>query len=140
MFKVIGGYMGEGDKKIRSFKDLYVYQNTYSSMLVIMKEVINQLPDYEKYDLTSQLRRSCKAIPRLIAEGFAKKHQKAGFQKYLDDSIGECNEIIVSLEQARDLYGLEKDQIDILVSKYDISARQIYKLSQSWTKFKKREN
>jgi hypothetical protein len=26
---------------------------------------------------------------RLIAEGYAKRHQKAGFQKYLDDALAE---------------------------------------------------
>ena len=73
-------------------------------MLLVMKEIVPKLPNSEKYDLKDQLSRSCKAIPRLIAEGYAKKHQKSGFQKYLDDAMGECNETIVSLEQCRDLY------------------------------------
>ncbi len=94
----------EVKKPIKSFKDLDVYQNSYKSMLVVMKEIIPQLPESEKYDLKDQLSRACKAIPRLIAEGYAKRHQKAGFQKYLDDAMAECNETIVSLEQSRDLY------------------------------------
>jgi len=79
-------------KPIKSFKDLEVYQNTYKAMLKVMKEIVPKLPELEKYDLRDQLSRSCKAIPRLIAEGYAKKHQKAGFQKYLDEAMGECNE------------------------------------------------
>ena len=70
-----------------------------------MIKIIPRIPDIEKNDLKSQLRRSTKAIPRLIAEGYAKRHQKHGFQKYLDDAMGECNETIVGLEQSRDLYG-----------------------------------
>ncbi len=76
----------ESEKKpIRSFKDLIVYQNSYQAMLLVMKDLLPYLPQSEKYDLKDQLSRSCKAVPRLIAEGYAKRHQKAGFQKYLDD-------------------------------------------------------
>lgn len=123
-------------KPITSFRDLNVYQNTYQSMLVVMKDVIPLLPNREKFDLTDQLSRSCKAIPRLIAEGYGKRHQRAGFQKYLDDALAECNETIVSLEQAKDIYAIDSALIVRLVDTYDKSARQLYKLSQSWTNFK----
>ncbi|HEX9664252.1 MAG TPA: four helix bundle protein [Patescibacteria group bacterium] len=82
---------------IKSFKDLIVYQNTYKAMLIVFRGILPKLPDSEKFDLKNQLSRSTKAIPRLIAEGFAKKHQKAGFQKYMDDAMAESNETIVSL-------------------------------------------
>ena len=54
---------------IRSFKDLNVYQNSYASMLMVFKEILPKLPKEEEFDLKSQIRRSSKAIPRLIAEG-----------------------------------------------------------------------
>lgn len=125
-------------KPIKSFRDLEVYQNSYKAMLLVMKEIVPKLPNSEKYDLKSQLSRSCKAIPRLIAEGYGKRHQKAGFQKYLDDAMGECNETIVSLEQCRDIYGIDKSLINELTDVYDKTARQLYNLSAAWTKFKKR--
>ena len=56
---------------IRSFRDLDVYQNSYKAMLLVYKEILPALPESEKYDLKDQLRRSTKAIPRLIAEGYA---------------------------------------------------------------------
>ena len=93
-------------KPIRSFHDLDVYQSTYRAMLQVFKHILPKLPKEEEYDLKSQLRRSTKAIPRLIAEGHSKRHQKKGFQKYLDDAMAESNETIVSLSQARDLYSL----------------------------------
>lgn len=86
-----------------------VYRNTYKACIEVMAEIVPKIPEIEKNDLKSQIRRSVKAIPRLIAEGYAKRHQKHGFQKYLDDAMGECNETIVGLEQCRDLYG---DQLD----------------------------
>jgi four helix bundle protein len=126
-------------KRIASFHDLEVYQNTYKACIEVMKKVIPRLPEGEKYDLKNQLGRSCKAIPRLIAEGYAKRHQKMGFQKYLDDSMAECNETIVSLCQARDIY---EDSVDVdlcnnLIDIYDKSGRQLYNLAKAWSKFKR---
>lgn len=123
-------------KPIKSFRDLEVYQNTYKASIVMMKELIPQLPDSEKYDLRDQLSRSSKAVPRLIAEGYAKRHQKAGFQKYLDDAMGECNETIVGIEQCRDIYNLEVDLCEKLVDLYDKSSRQLFNLAKAWHAFR----
>lgn len=106
-------------------------------MLRVITQVIEQLPTREKYDLRDQLLRSSKAIPRLIAEGYSKRHQRAGFQKYLDDALAESNETIVSLEQCRDIYHVEPELIASLVDSYDKTSRQIYNLSLAWTAFKK---
>ena len=130
--------MTETQKRISSFRDLNVYQSTYSTCLIIMSELLPKLPDSEKYDLRDQLSRSVKAIPRLIAEGYAKRHQKAGFQKYLDDAMAECNETIVGLEMCRDLYKghLLDLPLDELIDSYDKAGRQLYNLANSWSKFK----
>jgi four helix bundle protein len=129
----------ENKKKIVSFTDLEVYNNSYKAMLLVMKEIIPKLPNVERYDLKDQLSRACKSVPRLIAEGYAKRHQKAGFQKYIDDAMAECNEIIVSLNQSKDIY---PEQTDVslcnqLIDSYDKSARQLYKLGNVWNSFKR---
>ncbi len=130
----------EEKNKIRSFKDLIVFQNTYQAMLVVMKELIPSLPESEKFDLKSQLSRSCKAIPRLIAEGYAKRHQKAGSKKYIDDAMGECNEMLVSIEQVKDIYSIKVDLCNELINTYDITGRQLYKQGESWQNFKSKSN
>jgi four helix bundle protein len=126
------------DKKIVSFKDLIVYQNSYNCSIEVMTKIVPKLPDEEKYDLKDQLRRSSKAIPRLIAEGYAKRHQTKGFQKYLDDALGECNEIIVSLSHAKDIYYRYVDTklCTKLIQIYDTTGKQIYRLAESWTNLK----
>jgi four helix bundle protein len=93
----------------------------------------------EKYDLKAQLSRSCKAIPRLIAEGYANRHQQMGFQKYLDRSMAECNETIVSPSRTRDLYAHSADVrlCGSLIDIYDKSSRQLHNLDAAWNKFKK---
>ena len=128
-------------KRIVSFRDLEVYQRTYKISILVMTKIIPTLPDSEKYDLKDQLSRSCKAIPRLIAEGYAKRHQKLGFQKYLDDAMAECNETVVSLSQCRDIYSryINVKLCEELIKEYDISGRQLYRLVESWSRFKGRK-
>ncbi|OQX72437.1 MAG: four helix bundle protein [Bacteroidetes bacterium 4484_249] len=126
----------EKKNRIRSFKDLIVYQNSYKAMLLVMKDILPDLPQSEKYDLRDQLSRSCKAIPRLIAEGYAKRHQKAGFQKYLDDAMAECNETLVGIEQVKDIYRIKVELCNNLIETYDITGRQLYRLRESWQQFK----
>jgi len=123
-----------GDKKITSFTDLDVYQRAYRASLLVLKEIIPKLPETEKFDLKDQMSRACKAVPRLIAEGDAKRHPRKGFQKYIDDAMGECNEMVVCLSHCRDLYGnlVDKALCQDLISTYDITGRQLYRLAQAW--------
>ena len=126
-------------RPIKTFQDLYVYQNLYKAMLIVLKEISPKLPREEKYDLADQMRRACKAGPALIAEGFAKRYQKRQWRKYLNDTIGECNEMIHHISICIDVYEryvnvvLCKEVIDL----YDKSCRQLTKLGQSWTDFHK---
>lgn len=123
---------------IKSFKDLEVYQNLYKACIDVMTKIIPKLPPSERFDLKDQLSRSSKAAPRLVAEGYAKKHQKQGFQKYIDDAMAECNECVVSIEQVRDIYHIEDQLCEELVDLYDKSARQLFKLAIAWDSFKNR--
>jgi four helix bundle protein len=134
--------MDNAKKPIKSFHDLDVYQGSYKAMLTVFRYVLPNLPREEEYDLKDQLRRSTKAIPRLIAEGHSKRHQKKGFQKYLDDAMAESNETIVSLSQARDLYptSVGGKLCNNLIDTYDKVSRQLYNLSLAWTKFNQRKD
>ncbi len=130
--------MEEKKPRITSFRDLDVYRTAYAACITVMTELLPKLPDSERYDLKDQLSRSVKAVPRLIAEGYAKRHQKAGFQKYIDDAMAECNETIVGLEMCRDIY--KKHLLDFpigaLIDSYDKMGRQLYKLADAWSRFK----
>ena len=124
------------EQKIVTFQDLNVYQRTYKDAITVAREILPHLPETEKYDLCSQLGRSSKAVPRLIAEGYAKRNQKKGFQRYLTDAMGECNETVVSLLQVKDIY---PDNIDVelcqnLIESYAIAGKQLYRLEEAWTR------
>ncbi|MFH1617924.1 MAG: four helix bundle protein [Candidatus Margulisiibacteriota bacterium] len=122
------------NEEIKSYQNLDVYKNSYNGMLIIFKRILPTLPPEERYDLSDQLRRSSKAIPRLIAEGHSKRHQKRGFIKYLDDAHAESNETIVSLQQVNDLYFVERNKglLTELADLYDKISRQLYNLKKSW--------
>lgn len=126
-------------KPINSFRDLDVYQSAYNVMLTMHKIILPKLPSSERYDLRDQLSRSSKAVPRLVAEGYSKRHQKAGFQKYLDDARTEANETIVGIEQCRDLYDFDIKLCNELVDVYDKIARQLFNLAEAWDKFTDRK-
>lgn len=127
-------------KKITSYRDLDVYQRSYKASILVMTKIIPRLPNSEKYDLKDQLSRSSKAVPRLIAEGFAKKHQKRGFQKYLDDAMAEANETGVGLSQCKDLYSRNVDSklCQKLIEEYDIIGKQLFRLEEAWNKFSRK--
>ena len=129
----------EKKERIASFRDLDVYQESYNNCIAVVKDVLTKLPESERYDLRDQLSRSVKAIPRLIAEGYAKRHQKAGFQKYLDDAMAECNETIVGLEMCKDIYTHAMADIPLadLIDHYDKIGRQLYNLALAWSKFRR---
>lgn len=129
-------------KSLKNFHNLDVYQGSYKASIEIMTKIIPKLPEIERNDLRIQMSRSWKAIPWLIAEGYAKKHQKKGFQKYLDDANGESNEMIVCLYHCNDLYHnyIEEKLCIELIDAYDKLSRQLYKLSIAWSNFKDKCN
>jgi len=131
---------GERKKVIKSFQDLEVYQRIYKAMLVILREIVPKLPDEEKYDLKDQLRRCCKSAPALVAEGFAKRYQQRNWKKYLEDAMGECNEMIHHLSVCRDIYDkyVHPKLCQQLIETYDIANRQLYRLHESWKDFHKK--
>lgn len=126
--------MMEG-KKYSGFYDLEVYRNTSDAAIIVIQRILPKLPKEEKSDLDSQLRRSSKAVPRLIAEAYSKRYQKKGFQSLLDTATEESNETMVSLSQVRDIYGIEKELCCQLIDSYDKSSRQLQKLGLAWSKF-----
>ncbi len=132
----------ESQKSIASFRDLEVYQSSYKACIKVMTQIVPNLPESEKFDLKHQLSESVKAIPRLIAEGYAKRHQRYGFQKYLDDAMAECNETIVGMEMCKDIFGkyVHIKLCEELVGIYDVCGRQLYRLRDAWGKLPKEKS
>ena len=122
---------------IRSFQDLEVYKNLYKAMLLAHKEIISHLPQEEKDDLCSQMRRASKAAPALLAEGFAKRYKEKHWKKYLEDSQGESNEMIHHLSVCIDLYPdfVPVEMCQQLIEIYDNSCKQLTNGIKKWKNY-----
>jgi four helix bundle protein len=129
--------METNKRTIKTFRDLNVYQNLYKAMILVLTKILPNLPNEEKFDLKDQMRRACKAGPALIAEGFAKRYQKKNWQKYIDDTIGECNEMLHHLAVCIDVYSkyVDKKICEEAVDLYDHSSRQLTSLKKAWKNF-----
>ncbi len=121
--------------KARSFQDLDVYKRLYQAMILVMTKVLPKLPKEERFDMVDQMRRASKAPLAIIAEGYAKKNYKKDWQRYINDAIGECNEMITHLSCCRDLYTdyTNSKLIDELIKEYDVGGKQLYRLGESWS-------
>lgn len=133
----MGDRAESSNKAIKTFQDLRAYQNLYKAMVLVLTKIVTALPKEEKYDLADQMRRASKAGPALIAEGFAKRYQKKNWQKYIDDAIGESNEMINHLSVCIDVYAkhVDKTLCQEIIGLYDTASRQLYKLRMSWKNF-----
>ena len=67
---------------MKSYKDLDIY--TISLSLFYKTHVLSlKLPNYERYELGSQIRRSADSVVSNIVEGYGRKQYKADFIRFL---------------------------------------------------------
>src|SRR5438128_2312551 len=102
--------------RINSAKDLAVYKAAYELAMKIF-ELSKQFPTEEKFALTSQIRRSSRAVCLNLREAWAKRRYEAQFVSKLTDSDGENSETDSSLDFARDCEYISADEHRALMSK-----------------------
>jgi len=91
--------------------------------------------------VVDQAKRASRAIPALIAEGWAKRESIKEFQKYLKDALGEVNEMINHL-----LFSKRKNYIkkvgyaDELIRRYEKLAKKLTNLKNNWQNFDRLNN
>ena len=83
--------------KIRTHKDLEVYQLAFNAGMKIFK-ISKSFPREETYSLTDQIRRSSRSVCGNIAEAFRKRRYPKAFVSKISDSEGESAETQVWLE------------------------------------------
>lgn len=116
---------------IESYEDLSVYKKAYKLALVIHKISLS-LPEFEKYELGSQIRRATKSIPLNIVEGYGKRSSSKEFKRYLVMAIGSCDETKVLLKFMKDLDYISAIEYQKLKEAYDIIGKMLYKLNKNW--------
>ena len=83
-----------------SFRDLKVYKKAFALAMDIF-EMTKTFPAEEKYELTSQMRRSSRAVCRAIGEGYRKRQYPKHFSSKMSDADMENTETQVSLDFAK---------------------------------------
>lgn len=98
--------------KIRTFKDLYSWQEAHKLVLLIYK-VTNKFPSKEDYALTSQMRRATVSVSSNIAEGFSRKSSREKSQ-FFSTALGSLTELQSQLLVARDVKYLSSEVYESL--------------------------
>lgn len=86
---------------MRDFRELKVWEKAHRLTLAVYKATTT-LPKDELYGLTSQIRRSCSAIPANIAEGCGRTGD-AELARFLQIAMGSASELENHLLLTRDL-------------------------------------
>lgn len=99
--------------KIKSHKDLKVYQLAFETALMI-HEITKSFPKEERYSLTDQIRRCSRSVCANLAEAFRKRRYPKNFVSKLSDSEAESCETQVWLDFAYSFgYLNEKTHCDL---------------------------
>src|SRR5213080_2282630 len=102
----------DGADKFRTFEDLEVYQ-VAREFRKKMYAVTRQLPDFEKFDLASQIRRAAVSLTNNIAEGHGRYHF-ADQVRFLLGARGSLQELVDDLNICADEIYLVAEKIEAL--------------------------
>ena len=81
-----------------SYKNLEIWQLAVRMVIVIHEMTINDLPDFEKYETGSQIRRSSKSVKSNIVEGYGRRSYKKEYLHFLLIAQGSLDETMDHLE------------------------------------------
>ena len=87
-------------EKIRSYKDLIVYQKSYKLSIEVYR-VTKKFPSSEIYGLVSQMRRCAISIPCNIAEGYRRGRKE--YIQFLRIAQGSGSELETLISLSKDL-------------------------------------
>ena len=127
--------MGRGLEKIKSYKELIVYQKAYKLALESYKAT-KDFPKEEIYGLVSQMRRSAVSIPCNVAEGYRRGHRKEYIQ-FLYMAHGSCGELETLLSLCFDLGLINKETFEKIYPMQEEVSRLLYGLIASLLKPKR---
>ena len=97
--------------------------------------ITKQFPKEELYSLTSQMRRSSRAICANLAEAYSKRRYVAHFVSKLTDAEAENNETNVWLKIALDCEYVSNDQLNSLLTTNDQVGKLLYFMIHNPDKF-----
>jgi len=101
-------------EKLRSFKDLIVWQKAYQLTLDIYK-ITAEFPKNEQYGLVTQMRRAAVSVVSNIAEGYARKGKRE-YINFLSMAYASLSELETQVLLSKDLEYIKEDRSKELLS------------------------
>ncbi len=114
---------------MQSFKDLNVWKKSFELVQEIY-EITKQLPDHERFGLSSQMQRSAISIPSNISEGQQRSGQKE-FANFLSIARGSAAELYTQLLLCAKLYEVDCEKALALTEEIQ---KMLYSLQDKITK------
>lgn len=109
----------------QSVWDLLVFQKAYQAAFEVHR-LASSFPREERFELTSQLRRSSKGICANLAEGRGRQQgSTAEFRRYVLMALGSTDETLLWCQFAKDLGYLSEQQHQELERAYSEIARML---------------
>jgi four helix bundle protein len=101
--------------RYRSFRELTVWQKAMELAVAVHRATMT-LPEFERYGLSQELRKTCRSIPSNIAEGFNRR-SRASYRLHVAIALGSQAELETQVELARQLeYLSDRDSTSLLAS------------------------
>lgn len=117
---------------MQSYRDLEIFKLAHKLAIEIHAMTL-KLPRFEIYEEGSQIRRSSKAIPVNIVEGFGRKRYQADYIRFLIYAHASCDETIEHLNLLFDTKSFtDKEKFDYFKEEYDKLSRKINKFIQAF--------
>ena len=116
---------------IKSYRDLIVYKKAYNISLKI-HEISLRLPDFEKYELASQIRRASKSISMNIAEGYARNASPQDVKRFFIMALGSCEEVRVQIDYLKDLRYITEEQKEEIEREYIEIGKMLVAMIKKW--------
>lgn len=121
---------------VKSFRDLEVYQKTFQNGVDAMKKIVPEMQG--ESSLRDKIIESSLSIPNLIAEAHSRRFDDLeAANKLIDETMAECNKVVVYLEQARDLHNIDKTLCEEIIRNYVNVRWKILNLQRAWKRFQR---
>jgi four helix bundle protein len=99
-------------------------------------EITKKFPSEEKYELTSQIRRSSRAICRAIGEGYRKRQYPKHFSSKISDADMENTETQVSLDFAETCEFISQEKHRELLKNLEEVGRMLNQMVENPEKYR----
>lgn len=107
-----------------SYRNLRVYQSARAYVKYVYGLVDSYFPDYEKYALSDQLRRSCTSVSFNIAESTGRFSIREQIH-FIEIAFGSLYESMSQLELANDLGYIQQEQLTDTEQQVLVIAKQL---------------